>query len=209
MDVLIVPIVILTLLFIGVSGFAVWAYLGFTDNRDNVAQKVQDAVAQAQSSQKKQLEAEFAEREKLPNRIYQGPASLGSVKFNYPKTWSGFVDYTNESKPINVFVHPNLVPSTTTKDVKFALRLELVNQSFDQAQNQIQDKVKQGKTKAAPYENSGEKGLRYDGELEQQNIVGSMVMVPLRDKTLKVWTESAEYKNDFDNTVLKSLSFVK
>ncbi len=209
MDVLIVPIVILSLLFVGVSGFAVWAYLGYTDNRDNVAQKVQDAVSKAQAEQKKTLEAQFTEREKSPYRTYQGPASLGSVQFNYPKTWSGYVDYINGSKPIVLYVHPNLVANPNTKDVKFAVRLELINQPFDQAQQAIKAKVTQGKTKAVPYENSGEKGLRYDGELEEQNIVGSMVMVPLRDKTLKVWTESQEYKGDFDTIILKSLSFVK
>jgi len=37
---------------------------------------------------------------------------------------------------------------------------------------------------------------------------GSMVMFPLRDKTLKVWTEADQFVGDFNNSVLPNLTFV-
>jgi hypothetical protein len=50
------------------------------------------------------------------------------------------------------------------------------------------------------------KGVRLEGFLEKDKE-GIMVMFPLRDKTLRIWTESKEFSGDFNNIVIKKLSF--
>jgi hypothetical protein len=44
------------------------------------------------------------------------------------------------------------------------------------------------------------------GQIAQQQK-GTMVILPLRDKTLEVWTESDAYLSDFKNYVLPNLTF--
>jgi hypothetical protein len=49
-------------------------------------------------------------------------------------------------------------------------------------------------------------GTLLTGQLEN-NVDGEMLLLNVRDKTLKLWTESNNYKSDFNNVVLASLSF--
>ena len=37
---------------------------------------------------------------------------------------------------------------------------------------------------------------------------GAMLIIPVRDKTLQIYTESSDYLSDFNNIVLPSLTFV-
>jgi hypothetical protein len=36
---------------------------------------------------------------------------------------------------------------------------------------------------------------------------GTMVLLPMRDKTLEIWTESNDYLNDFNTYVLPNMTF--
>jgi hypothetical protein len=49
-------------------------------------------------------------------------------------------------------------------------------------------------------------GMYLTGQISQRQQ-GTMVLLPLRDKTLEVWTESSAYMNDFTNNVLPNLTF--
>ncbi|MCA9313588.1 hypothetical protein KDA08_04740, partial [Candidatus Saccharibacteria bacterium] len=67
--------------------------------------------------------------------------------------------------------------------------------------------VKKGELKATSVSISGVTGARLDGMLKKDQE-GSLVIFPLRDKTLKVWTESKDFRTDFNDIVLKNLTFV-
>jgi hypothetical protein len=203
---LLVPFILVTLLMFGAAGFGFWAYTGFMDNRNNVDTKVADAVAGSKKEISKTLEAQFAEREKQPYREFQGPAALGSVRLQYPKSWSAYINYSDSSSPIKAYFQPKEVPSVETRDVKYALRVEVKNTPYADSLKAVDSLIKDGKVKTTPYENSGEKGVKIDGEIDPK-IKSVLIMLPLRDKTLKVWTELPEYQADLDNVVLKSLSF--
>jgi len=54
-------------------------------------------------------------------------------------------------------------------------------------------------------------GTRLDGAINQtqtgaQN--GSLVVIKIRDKTLKIYTESTDFVGDFNNVILSNLTFV-
>ncbi len=49
-------------------------------------------------------------------------------------------------------------------------------------------------------------GSRVDGQITQ-NKQGTMILVPLRDKTLEVSTESGQYQKDFETYILPNFTF--
>lgn len=92
----------------------------------------------------------------------------------------------------------------------FALRIQVVNTSYEQEMKTLDSKVKSGKVKVAPYlvpKVPGVSGSRVTGEVNTgQN--DTMVVVPLRDKTLKIYTESPEFLKDFDSIIMANMTFV-
>jgi hypothetical protein len=77
----------------------------------------------------------------------------------------------------------------------------------------MSSQITQGKLKAIAYvppqmkgKADVQTGVRFDGQIEQ-NLTGSMVVIKVRDKTIKIYTESTKYLSDFNDTVLKSLTF--
>ena len=208
--------ILLILALVAAIGFGWWAYQERQDYKNNFDKKAAEEVTKAQAAQKTQLEQEFAEREKSPNKTFKGSATYGSVTFNYPKTWSGYVEQGSNEKPINGYFFPNIVPAVNSSSVTptaFALRVELVSSDYAQVIKELEPQVTLGKLKAAAYVPPKMKGVtnvqtgtRFDGELSQ-NISGSMVVIKVRDKTLKIYTQSPSFAGDFNNVVLKSLTF--
>lgn len=203
MNPLVIPLVLAVLVLIGSSVMAVMYYGKFVEQRDNNQPIIDEAVAQAEETQKTKLENEFTEREKIPTKNYTSPAELGSVKIVFPKTWSSYID-SSKSGGMDYYGHPNYVPAD---NVNYALRMSVVDKPFSTEIKSYDSGVKKGDLKATAVQVSGTTGTRLDGFLKKDQE-GSMVIFPLRDKTLRVWTESKEYRADFDNIVLKGLSFV-
>jgi hypothetical protein len=49
-------------------------------------------------------------------------------------------------------------------------------------------------------------GVRLDGTIAE-NVKGSVILLPLRDKTIRIMTQSATYVADFDKFVVPSISY--
>ena len=213
---LVLLILVLIFAVIGVGGFAASQYQQNQDYKNKFDDKVKQEVAKAEAAQQAKLNQEFAEREKSPNKTFKGPATYGSIQFRYPKSWSAYVDQSNTSTPINGYFFPDIVPSASHNSqtpTAFALRVELVASDYDQIVQQMSSQITQGKLKAIAYvppqmkgKADVQTGVRFDGQIEQ-NLTGSMVVIKVRDKTLKIYTESTKYLSDFNDTVLKSLTF--
>lgn len=200
--------VVLTVLVLGVGGFAVWAYMGYQDNKNNVDAKVELAVKDARTQQKKEDDAAFAEQEKLPTRQLVGPDELGSVTLDYPKTWSVYVGSNGGATPTyESYLYPGAVPPTNSGTPN-ALRVSVLNASYESTLQQMDQFLKTGDLKASTITLNGVTGVRMDGKLSV-NTQGSMVIFKVRDKTLKVFTESDTFRGDFDKIVLPSLKFNK
>lgn len=208
--------VVLSILFVAVSGFAFWAFSGRQDYKNNSDKKSAKAVSAAETAQAAKLKTQFDEEAKNPNKIYTGPAVAGSVTFGYPKTWSAYVDESGSSQIINGYLHPNIVPGLQTTTA-FALRVEVSNSAYAEAVKQMDSFVKIGKVKAAAYlppkmgKVAGvQPGMRFDGAISNNqsgDLQGAMVVLPVRDKTLKIYTQSPTFLADFNNIILPSLTF--
>lgn len=214
----VVVAVVSSVLLVGVGAFAVWAFLGRQDYKNNAQQKINSAVSTAQAAQSKADQQKFDEQAKNPNKTYQGSPTYGSISFNYPKTWSAYVDETNPSQPLNGYFYPTQVPGVQSSTA-FALRAQLLTQSYASALQQFSSQIKQGAIKAAAYippkmagKANVQPGTRLDGAINRDPTgavqQGSMVVIQVRDKVLEISTQSNNFLPDFNNTVLASLTFV-
>lgn len=203
---------LLIICLIAAIGFGGWAFSSRQDFKNNSDKKSAVAVEAAKKVQADELQKAFAEQEKSPNKTYKGPTTYGSVTFNYPKTWSGYVDESSSSEPINGYFYPVVVPGLQSKTA-YALRLELVNTDYSSVLIQHDIQVKDGSVKVSAYVppkmagvTNVQTGTKLDGSLDQ-NTKGSMVIIKVRDKTLQVYTQSNDYLKDFNETILPSLTF--
>lgn len=210
MNVLLVPVIMLAVLFLAMSGFGVWAYMGRQDYKNNTDEKVQTAVEVAKEETATAKDNEFLEKEKLPFENYQGPASFGSLLIRYPKTWSAYVSERGTGKtPIDGYFHPKFVSAPEVKP-SYALRVQVLNTTYANELKRFDNLVKSGKLKATPYKPEKVKnvtGVRLDGEI-MSKVQGSLILVPMRDKTLKMWTEASDtYRKDFNENILPNYTF--
>lgn len=205
---LLIPLIVAVVAFFGTLGFALWSYSQRTDYKENSDKKVATAVEVAKQETATEKDNEFIEREKQPLQEYKGPAAFGGISLKYPKTWSAHVDEEGTSAPINGFFHPNFVPGVKS-DTAFALRLEVSKNSFSQEIKQFDSYVRSGEAKAKPYKPVNVDnivGTQIDGRIDSQKQ-GRMILMPLRDKTIKLWVESDQFINDFENNILKNFNF--
>ncbi len=75
---------------------------------------------------------------------------------------------------------------------------------------QFEANVKTGKVKVSPYvpkNVSGVSGSRVTGEIYTGQS-GTMVLIPLRDKTIKISAGAEQFISDFDKVVLENFSFI-
>lgn len=205
---LIITIIILVLLLIGTMIFALWAFMSMQDYKDNSDKKSAKAVAIAVQLEGSKKDKEFAEKDKYPFKSYLGPETYGGINLEYPKTWSAAITQNDKlTTPIDGFFYPNFVPGAQS-GTNYALRIQVSSQSYDQEMKAFESKAKSGKVTVSPAvlpNVPGVNGSLVVGEINvgQKN---SMVLLPLRDKTIKVWTESPEFFNDF-SVVLEKLKF--
>ncbi len=201
--------VILAVLFVITLIFGFWAFGQMQDYKNNSDKKAAVAVKAAEATQEAKLNAEFAEKEKSPYKTYLSSADFGSVKIVYPKVWGAYVNESAQSSsPVDGYFHPNFVPKTSG-EVPIALRVQVISTPYSQSLNEYEGGVQAGEIKASPVTVEGVKGvtgMRFNGKISA-NYTGSVVMFPVRDKTLKIWTEIPANVNDLNNIVLKNLTF--
>lgn len=208
----VVMILVLAIGFLGASVFGFWAYSQGQDYKNNYEAKAKVDIEKALTVQKAALQKQYDEQAKSPVKTYKGPVTYGSITFDYPRTYSAYVDETNNSTPINGYFEPDVVPAVNG-DTPFALRVQLLNQAYPSVVQQYAGQVKSGELTATAYippkmkdKANVEPGVRYDGLLDKETT-GAVVIIQVRDKTLKVWTESKDYLNDFNNIILPTLTF--
>lgn len=207
---LLFPFIFCLLILIAVICFGFWAFVSREDFKKNSDRKAAAAVVAAEKVLDAEKEAEFKEREKEPLKTYTGSATLGSVVIKYPKTWSGYILETGRgSSPLEGYLHPNFVPATNS-DTAFALHFEIVNDSYDEVLKDYDSEVSKGDVTVEPVKApkvAGVTGSRIEGLVERDKQ-GVTVLFPVRDKTLKITTESRDFVKDFDKIILANLTFV-
>lgn len=202
---LLIASILLALLSAVLAGFGFWSYANYLDHKNNTDQKVSAAVTKANAEQAKELEAQFIEREKQPYDKFNGPDDLGSVSFNYPKTWSVYVDKADSDRSYQAYFNPGSVPAVAS-DQPYAARISIDSKAYETSLKSYESLVKKGELKSSPVTINGFTGIRLDGTFSKQRQ-GSSVIFKVRDKTLTISSDATAFRADFDNVILKSLDF--
>lgn len=204
-DPLLIPLVVSIILLIGVAGFGIWSYTNYVDAKKVEQAEIDESVKAAEAKLTEDLEVEFAEREKQPTRTYTSPQSSGSVKLVYPKTWSVYSIENEQKGQVETFMNPQYVRDIND-DSPVALKMTIDNTDYAKEAEAFGPQATEGTVKIKTITVAGTTGLRIDGNVNKE-FDGAMVMFPLRDKTLKIWTENNAYINDFNDIVIKNLTF--
>ena len=215
-----VSLVLCVLLLIAVIVFAAWSYSSRQDYKNNVDTKIAAAVTVAKQQESTAKDKAFAEEEKNPLKTYNGPEAAGSIALMYPKTWSAYVaDSTtntngNGSTLLDGYFYPGVVPDISNQASTFALRLQVVNQSYSDIVKNLGNTNADTPPTISPYalpKVPKVVGVRVDGALPVSNgndtVTGSMVILPLRSQTIEIWTEGNQFTSDFNNIILPNFSF--
>jgi hypothetical protein len=167
--------------------------------------RVNLAVAQAKKDQGDADEVKFAEREKEPNRQYVGPDDFGRLTFDYPKTWSAYVDKDGaKDGTYNAYLNPIIVPPVSPTQ-QFSLRIVIEPKDYDQVVKSYEALVKKGDLRTSATSANGNNGTRLDGNFSK-DIRGSAVIYKIRDKTVTIQTDADTFKPDFEN-LIKTINF--
>ncbi len=210
---LIITVVLLSLLLIGAVVFAIWAFLGRQDYKENTQAKIDAAVVVAQQETTEQNNARYAEEAKNPLKDYVGPESYGSIKLSYPKTWSGYVEAPGSGNvPFHAYFHPGVVPESVggNNQQAIALQVEVRNTAYDKVISSLASNVKNGSVNASPYalpKVADQTGTKFVGKITN-TLSGTQYVLPLRDKTLVITTHTDQFSSDMDTHILPNLTFV-
>lgn len=207
---LLITLILTIFVLLGALGFGFWAFAGRQDYKNNVDAKVSAAVSTAKQQESVRKEKEFAEEAKKPLKIYYGPETSGSVQVSYPKTWSAYVDSTStSSSPLNAYFAPDVVPAASDQKSVFALRVEVVSQPYDTVVQSLNGQIQAGKVTASAYalpKLPKVIGVKATGQV-QEGKNSTLIILPLRAQTLKIWTEGDQFLNDFNNNIVPNFSF--
>jgi hypothetical protein len=214
MNILLIPLILVVLILFGASYFGYWAYTNMVDYRDNTDQKIAAAVKVANQQLTVQLQKQFAEEAKSPYKIYSGPSAFGSLHIKYPKTWSAYVsvDSSNQN-PVDGYFYPDVVPDTgqdsSGASTNFALRVQVQQAAYSDTLQNYQSQVQEGTVKVRPFRLAkvpSVTGIEVTGQIQPQKT-GTLIVLPVRNETLEVWTESPQFQSDFTNIILPNFTF--
>lgn len=202
---LLLSTILLGIAVLGLGALSVWAYMNYSDQKNNVDSKIGVAVADAQHKQAADDEAKFLERDKQPLRQFSGPDDYGRLSFNYPKTWSVYVAHDiSQGGTYQAYLNPVTVPAVSEKQ-QFALRVTIEQRDYNQVISSYQDRVKTGKLTSSATSSNGKEGARLDGQFTN-DIRGSAVFYKIRDKTVTIRTDADTFKPDFE-ALIKTINF--
>lgn len=210
---LLIAAIILAILLVMAAGGFIWAYSSMVNYRDNANQMADSAATKAKNDQQKSDAASCEESKKSPYLEFQSSSTMGSIRFKYPKSWSSYTSTDSDDDTLEVYFAKNNVPKVEDDVTPYALRLKVVNQSYSTVVANYKSKVssEDSNLKASTVkETSSDKstyynGIRFDGQISE-NLNGSIVLFPVRDKTLELYCDSSTYMDDFKK-ILDSLDF--
>jgi len=178
-----------------------WALINYFDQKNTVDTQVSSAVTIAVKEQADLDAATFEAEDKKPNRQFSGPEDFGSLSFQYPKTWSTYVDSDASSGTYEAYLNPVVVPPVGNESTtQYALRVTIATKDYDSVLSSYESAVKKGDLKSSTVKINGNDSTRLDGNFTK-DIRGSAVILKIRDKTVTIRTDADTFKADFASIV--------
>lgn len=201
-----VGLIVVSLLAVLFIGLFIWMWVKWNDASTNVKGKVDVAVAEAKNELQTKLESEFEEKEKYPYKVFTGPTDLGELSFEYPKTWSLYVQSSaNRGGDYAAYLNPGQV-NVAQDDTVMALRVSIKGTLFDQAISDFAEKVRSGDMTLSTTVVNGNNVNVYTGKMDNE-YQGIICVFKLRDKTVMLQTDSTSVFSDDFYRILKTVKF--
>lgn len=201
-----VGLIVVSLLAVLFIGLFIWMWVKWNDASTNVKGKVDVAVAEAKNELQTKLESEFEEKEKYPYKVFTGPTDLGELSFEYPKTWSLYVQSNaNRGGDYAAYLNPGQV-NVVQDDTVMALRVSIKGTLFDQAISDFAEKVRSGDMTLSTTVVNGNNVNVYTGKMDNE-YQGIICVFKLRDKTVMLQTDSTSVFSDDFYRILKTVKF--
>lgn len=200
--------IIFIVIAVGVAALAVWMSMNYFDQKNNVDSKITAAVATAQKEQADKDAAQYLEKEKQPNREFAGPDDYGHLSFDYPKTWSVFVNKDAAAGgSYEAYLNPGVVPPVNV-NTQYALRVLIEQKEYDKVVETYKSLVTKGELKSSTVKLDEETtATRLDGAFTK-DIRGVAIIFKIRDKTVTMRSDADTFKNDYE-ALIKTIKFNK
>ena len=208
-----IVIIILSLIAITFIGLFIWMTVEKTTIERDVDDNIRKAEAKARDEQFKKDQEDRLESEKFPYKTFSGPEDYGKVTFNYPKTWSVYVEMAaTQGGDFKSYFNPEQV-NAVSKDTLNALRLTILNKSYEDVTADYQKEMnKKNSTLTMTAVNIGSDNAtqanRYTGTIPGTEFSGFIVTFKLRDKTVVLQTDSTKFEAEF-NKLLGTITYNK
>ena len=191
----------------GIAGYFTFDfYSKYTEAKTDLDQKIATAVAAAERDKTAELEEAFAEREKNPYKTFAGPEDYGSLTFEYPKTWSVYIekDTTTDDEFI-AYLNPVQVNQRPTENIN-ALRVIIRTRSYDEAVEDYRGEIEEGLVEASTLQVAGETANVFKATAKNENWQGKVVLIRIRDKVVWLETDAEIFFDEFDK-ILSSVTY--
>ena len=186
-----IGLIVVSLLAVLFIGLFIWMTLKWSEANTNVQGKIDVAVAEARNSLQTKLEGDFEEKEKYPFLTFSGPTDLGSLNFEYPKTW-------------NLYVPDDA--SRGGDSTVMALRVTIKSEQMDRVLEDYTRKVESGEMTVSSTVVNGVNVSVYTGKLDS-DLMGIVCIFKIRDKTAILQTDSSNvFRADFER-ILSTIRF--
>lgn len=188
-------------------GLFIWMYTQWSSAQTDVDSKVNTAVAEAVNEKTEEMENAFTEREKMPYRIFTGPADYGELTLEYPKTWSVYESKSaTTGGDFEAYFNPDRVYAVGVSTIN-SLRVTIKDQAYDSFIPQYENLVKSGKLAVNVRPIGGENANVYTGQLPgTDNFQGIVAIFKIRDKTAIIQTDAMLFADDYYK-ILDSVKF--
>lgn len=186
--------------------FAVINFMQYNELKNNADSEKEIAVAEAKKDQQEIDNLKFEDQLKLPNNPFTGPSDYGSLSFEYPKTWSVYVesDGLNNSDFVSYFA-PSQINPVGSEDSRYALRFYILNRQFNDVVKDYEKLASDNGLSQSTFngDNNRISGIRYEGSISDE-IDGVVIVTKVNDKTAIFQTDAKVYMDDF-NKLISSL----
>ena len=201
-----IGLIVVSLLAVLFIGLFIWMTLKWSEANTNVQGKIDVAVAEARNSLQTKLEGDFEEKEKYPFLTFSGPTDLGSLNFEYPKTWNLYVpDDASRGGDYHAYLNPGQVNVVDDSTV-MALRVTIKSEQMDRVLEDYTRKVESGEMTVSSTVVNGVNVSVYTGKLDS-DLMGIVCIFKIRDKTAILQTDSNNvFRADFER-ILSTIRF--
>lgn len=165
-----------------------------------------DGLEAGKKAQKEADTIAFNKEITSSTRTYEAPAINGSFQISYPKAWSLSVD-SSSNTPVSGFINPSFVSVPAPEQ---ALRFTLIDTPYATVKKRYDDNAKTYKAKSSEVTISGIKGVQYVGNINEKSksAVGTVSIVPLRDKTMLMQTDDNKMYGDTYRQMLETAKLI-